>query len=171
MTVAVLCARRDSVYHDLGVDVYDADRDARTFPLRSGVPVVCHPPCRGWGRFRWRSNHDESELDLARFCVQACRANGGVLEHPEGSALWADQGLPRPLSIDQSWWGHPAPKRTWLFIFPEVRVPSFPIRLGSGTGRVTDLSRADRERTPPAFAEWLIELARICGEQHGLRGL
>ena len=163
MAVAVLCARRDSVYHRLpGVEVYDADRDARSFT--GGIPVVSHPPCRGWGRFRWRSNHSEDELDLARFCLSACRANGGVLEHPEGSALWAEQGLPRPLSIDQAWFGHPAPKRTWLFIYPQVRVPSFPILLGRPAGRVIDLPRDERERTPPAFAEWLIELAKLCGE-------
>ena len=159
----MLCARRDSVYKHLpGVDVYDADRDARSFPLGSGVPVVCHPPCRGWGRFRWRSNHTEDELDLARFCLKACQANGGGLEHPEGSALWAEQGLPRPLSLDQSWFGHPAPKRTWLHVVGAPRVPAFPISLALPATSVVHQSRADRERTPPAFAEWLIELARTC---------
>lgn len=54
MDVAVLFARADSIYKGLpGVDVYDADRDARTFP--GGCPVVAHPPCRAWavsGRLR-----------------------------------------------------------------------------------------------------------------------
>ena len=41
--VAVLFARRDSVYKTLpGTDVYDADRDARTYD--GDGPSLCHPP-------------------------------------------------------------------------------------------------------------------------------
>ena len=159
--VAVLCARRDSVYKlypDL--DVYDADRDAFTF--RGGVPVVADPPCRGWGRFRWRSTHDELELELARFCVRAVNENGGVLEHPEGSSLWAEMGLPPPLSVSQRWWGHPAEKRTWLHIVgvDGKGLPRLPFSLHPPARAVVDLSRPERERTPPAFAEWLLSVAR-----------
>jgi hypothetical protein len=46
-TVAVLFARADSVYKTMpGTDVYDAERDARTWP--GGAPVVAHPPCKRW---------------------------------------------------------------------------------------------------------------------------
>lgn len=51
MTVAVLFARTDSVYRSLpDVEVYDIERDARTFA--GGMPVVAHPPCRAalWPR-------------------------------------------------------------------------------------------------------------------------
>lgn len=55
MDVAVLFARQDSTYKALsGVDVYDIDRDARTF--QGGMPVVAHPPCRAWGRLRAFAN-------------------------------------------------------------------------------------------------------------------
>ena len=171
--VAILCARRDSVYKLLpDLEVFDADRDARSFG--GGVPVVAHPPCRGWGRFRWRSNHDENELDLARFCVHACQANGGVLEHPAGSALWADMSLPLAatpsrresgftLCVDQSWWGHPARKRTWLYVVGlSGRVPPLSYSLALPPTPVVHLGRAARERTPPAFAEWLVALAKQC---------
>jgi len=91
-TVAVLFADRDSIYKTLpGVDVYDVDRDARTFP--GGMPVVAHPPCRLWGNV-W-ANHpnplqkpDPQEKDLALFAVDAVRRCGGVLEHPASSRLW-----------------------------------------------------------------------------------
>lgn len=169
--VAVLCARRDSIYKAFhGLDVYDADRDA--FSFAGGVPVVAHPPCRGWGRFRWRSNHDENELELARFCVQATLSNGGVLEHPAASALWKDAGLPRPgqppslsgwtLSVDQSWWGHPSRKATWLLIVGVMphELPAVPYSLALPPIPVVDLARADRERTPPALASWLVECAK-----------
>ena len=49
-TIEVLCAARRSVYHSLpGVEVYDSKRDARSFP--GGIPVVGHPPCRGWSAY------------------------------------------------------------------------------------------------------------------------
>ena len=174
--VAVLCARRDSIYHGFkDLDVYDAGRDA--FSFRGGVPVVCHPPCRGWGRFRWRSNHDENELELARFCVRACQANGGVLEHPAASALWKDAGLPRPgqppsrsgwtLAVDQSWWGHPARKATWLYIVGLTDLPTIPYSLTLPPTPVVHLGRAERERTPPTFAEWLVLCAKLIGRGAG----
>ena len=50
--IAVLCARHDSPYKAIPTcDVYDEARDARTFP--GGVPVIAHPPCRGFGNFRF----------------------------------------------------------------------------------------------------------------------
>lgn len=49
-TVSVLCANRNSIYHDMeGVEVFDVDRDARTF--RGDTPIIGHPPCRTWSAF------------------------------------------------------------------------------------------------------------------------
>ncbi len=54
-TVAVLFARADSHYKALqGVEVYDMERDARTYD--GPWPVVAHPPCRAWGRLRQFAN-------------------------------------------------------------------------------------------------------------------
>jgi hypothetical protein len=170
MTPAVLFARRTSVYKDLACDVWDEDRDARKFA--GGVACVAHPPCRGWGRLRAFAKVAPGELDLARFAVAAVRANGGVLEHPAFSSLWRDQDLPPPgagydhsggwtLSVDQSWWGHRAPKATWLYIVgigPRA-IPSFPFHLGMAEHRVEWMGKAEREATPPAFASWLLDLA------------
>lgn len=193
-SVAALFVRADSVYKTMpGVDCYDAERDARTWP--GGVPVVAHPPCRGWGRLAHMSHADDAERELAVWAVAQVRRWGGVLEHPSASRLWAACCLaPRlagydaaggfTLLVDQHWWGHRARKRTWLYICGgEPRdVPALPLvlndppcivctsgrrrdgsRLRPGDERYRpEISKAEREATPPAFAAWLVELARRC---------
>lgn len=180
--VAVLFARSDSVYKTLpGCDVYDIERDARTWP--GGAPIVAHPPCRAWGGLRHFAKPRPDEKDLARWAVQQIIRWGGVLEHPAGSTLWQDMALPPPgqrrdyigwtLPIDQNWWGHRARKRTWLYIVGcEPRdVPDMPIVLGETTHVVQSRRRTDyrphitkpeREHTPIELARWLVELAGRC---------
>lgn len=193
MTVAVLFARADSNYKALpGVDVYDMERDARTYD--GPHPVVAHPPCRAWGRLRHLANPRPDEKALALFAVEQVRRFGGVLEHPAYSTLWAAAGLPSPgetdawggwtLPISQSWWGHKAEKATWLYVcgVGPRDVPEMPMVLGeaayvvASSGRRRDggrlrkgdrgwrpeITKAEREHTPPALAEWLVELARRC---------
>ena len=192
-TVAVLFARPDSVYKTLpGCDVYDIERDARTW--LGGAPVVAHPPCRAWGRLRAFAKPRHDEKDLARWSVSQVRQWGGVLEHPESSMLWADQHLPRgqerddfggwTMPIHQWWFGHRAQKRTWLYIVgvEPWEVPDFPLRLGQSDCRIRldkrrpdgthirkgdpdyqpILGDAEREHTPAELAVWLVELARRC---------
>lgn len=180
--VAVLFAREDSNYKAMpGVDVWDAERDARRWP--GGEPVVAHPPCRAWGRLRHFANPRADEKDLARWAVQQVRAWGGVLEHPASSTLWQDQQLPAPgkrdefggwtLPIVQMWWGHRAEKKTWLYICgAEPRdLPEMPLRLGEASHVVQSrkrhdcrphITKAEREHTPPELASWLVELAARC---------
>lgn len=183
--VAVLFARADSVYKTLpGCDVYDMERDARTFP--GGMPVVAHPPCRAWASLRHHAKPRDGEKDLAFLAIDAVRQDGGVLEHPWLSTLWQAAGLPEPgqfddwggwtLPIDQNWFGHRARKRTRLYIagVPPRHIPDMPIVLGEATHTVGLWSGRDRSRcrpsiakweyehTPPALAVWLVELARRC---------
>ena len=50
LPIAVLCVQKNNHYRGMeGVEVYDKQRDARTFP--GGMPVVAHPPCRAWSAF------------------------------------------------------------------------------------------------------------------------
>ncbi len=193
MTVAVLFARADSNYKAMpGCDVFDIERDARTFA--GGVPIVAHPPCRAWGRLRTFARPRPDEKALAIFAVSQVRAFGGVLEHPKGSTLWPAAGLPAPgqrdefggwtLPIFQSWWGHRAEKATLLYIVgcEPADLPAMPMLLGdathvvSGSGRRRDggrlrqgdrgwrpeITKHEREHTPPALAAWLVEVARRC---------
>ena len=194
--VAVLFARQDSTYKTMPVcDVFDIDRDARTWA--GGAPVVAHPPCRAWGGLRHMAKPRHDEKDLAIFAVRQVRTFGGVLEHPAFSTLWPAQGLPLPgqrdefggwtLPISQNWWGHKARKDTWLYIvgIEPAEIPDLPIVLGEAThvvatsGRRMDGSRlrkgdagwrpectkAEREHTPPALAAWLVSLAGRCKVQ------
>lgn len=174
--VAVLFARSDSIYKRLPhLDVYDIDRDARTWP--GGVPVVAHPPCRAWGRLRHFAKPRADEKALAFFAVDAVRQYGGVLEHPEASTLWAAAGLPRPGERDsfggftfpcsQKWWGHPAEKKTWLYVVgcSPSQLPPYPISLAPPLHRIGQIGegpRALREHTPPDLARWLVDLASRC---------
>ena len=193
MSIAVLFARSDSNYKTIqGCDVWDKDRDATRWS--GGVPVIAHPPCRGWGQLRKLANPAPGEKELALFAVDQVRRYGGVLEHPVASTLWPVAGLPEPgerdqyggwtLVISQRWWGHRAEKLTRLYIVgvEPGGVPDIPITLGEAecicgsSGRRRDGSRlrkgdpgwrpeitkAEREHTPPALAEWLVELAKQC---------
>lgn len=73
--VAVLFARQDSNYKSMPVcDVYDIDRDARTFP--GGLPVVAHPPCRTWGRLRQFAKGRPDEKTLGPWAVEQVRSWG-----------------------------------------------------------------------------------------------
>lgn len=171
--VAVLFARSNSIYKTIpGLDVYDIERDARTYT--GDAPVIAHPPCRGWGRLRHLAKVRPDERDLAIFAVDQVRRVGGVLEHPWASSLWTAADLPRPGRVDQFGgftfgvlqgdFGHSAPKATWLYICgitPRMLpVPSF--ELGEKLGRVELMGKAAREGTPPRFANWLVELATRC---------
>ena len=182
--VAVLFARADSIYKTLlGCDVWDAERDARLWP--GGAPGVYHPPCRGWGRMRgFAIKVRPDEKALALWSVKMLRKYGGVLEHPAHSTLWEAAGLPKPMEFLDEWgggtveikqfnWGHRAEKKTWLYIcglnlagwaaldFPKrPGKPIHCIRPTKSYPRMPSVTKPEREKTPPALAEWLVELAR-----------
>lgn len=183
-TVAALFCRADSIYKQIeGVEVYDEARDARTYD--GPWPVVAHPPCRAWGNFAMFAKPAPHERNLARLAVGLVREFGGVLEHPFGSKLWHAQSLPEvgkrdawggwTLVIDQHWWGHRAQKRTKLYIVgvEPSKIPAPPLKLGKAefvvgdVGRAStgddrpEISKAEREHTPPLLAQWLVDLARM----------
>jgi hypothetical protein len=170
--VSVLFARSDSCYFGLVDDVWDAQRDARNY--RGSNPFVCHPPCRGWGRLRHWAKPRPDEKALALFAVEQVRRCGGVLEHPWGSTLWHAAGLPHPgkvdawggwtLLVDQGWWGHAAPKPTYVYIVGADReqVGELPVQIQRAAGRTLNLSPAEREATPLPFARFLVGLAAKC---------
>ncbi len=174
--IAVLYARSDSCYFQLADHVFDVNRDARTYD--ANFPVVAHPPCRAWGRLRHLAKPRPDEKLLALHALEQVRRCGGVLEHPMGSSLWEHAQLPRPgcapdafggytILIDQGWFGHPAPKPTYLYIVGISRhlLPVTPVQLHRAEGRTLDLSPADREKTPLKFANWLVRLASMCTVQ------
>jgi len=188
--ITILFVRTDSIYKTMAVECWDAERDATQY--QGPGPIVAHPPCRAWGCLRKFARPRPGEKGLALWAVDKVRECGGVLEHPCGSRLWPEAGLPRPgkdgdqfggftLDVDQHWWGHRAQKRTWLYVCGCKRneIPSMPIRitqapcvitnmhgLRSGmTGYRKEVTKREREATPKEFAEWLIEVASRCSRK------
>lgn len=178
--VVALYVDRLGPYPKLVKEWYDETRDARTY---SGPwPVVAHPPCGPWGNFKHMCTKQNPYLAI--LAVDQVRRWGGVLEHPKGSTLFGsfapkpgdapDRWGGRTYDVQQVSWGHCCVKPTRLYI---VGVPPIIVCAGIRTGgkpthRMTngprgvsargDLLRASstqRSRTPPAFAEWLIDLA------------
>ncbi len=178
--VAVLYVDPLGPYPKLVRHWYDEKKDARTYA--GPWPVVAHPPCGPWSSLR--SLSQETTKDCAPAALEAVRHWGGVLEHPCGSAFFKYAGLPRPgrlpdafggstFEVDQCDWGHPARKRTWLYVcglrwaMPNGPTPKTPTHWcsGGGTGRgrtpigIKVCSAQQRRRTPEAFARWLLGIA------------
>lgn len=168
--VAALYVRADGHYPNMPrVDAWDVERDAARYV--GPHPVVAHPPCGPWGRFRHSCTTQRA--DLAVRAVDQVRRCGGVLEHPASSHLWIACELPPPggkrdrwggwtLHVRQSWWGHAAPKQTWIYIVGREDVLELPPAVPDPGGRIENMSRRQRELSPERFATWLVLLARGC---------
>jgi hypothetical protein len=163
------------------VNAWTEKDDARRYA--GPFAVVAHPPCGPWSALKHLHRAKPGEKDCAPLAVLAVRLWVGVLEHPAHSQLWKTMNLPKPgeedeygfcIEVQQCDWGHVARKRTWLYCvdvdlmrvkFPPMREPTHWCS-GGGTGRgrvpkgIKVCSAQQRRRTPPAFAEWLVALAR-----------
>lgn len=190
--VAALFVETDGQYFGLqGVDAWDEDRDARTYP--GPYPVVAHPPCHLWTNFaylnfkRYGGEHNRPGNDGGCFAsaLASVRRWGGVLEHPAFSHAWKAHGLLAPLRVGwmqmcrnewvcevwQSAYGHPARKRTWLFYCGD-KPSELRWERPSGTHQVgwfdrikPTLGKKAASATPPAFRDLLISLARSAERQ------
>ena len=145
-------------YRGLGLDCYDIARDARSF-LGVG-PVIAHPPCRAWGRYKAWAKPRPDEKGLALWALDLVRRNGGVLEHPLSSSLWAHLSpleRSRSLVIRQCDFGHRAEKETLLFWARLGPSPALPPSYDGPLVPVENMGRQERERTPPELARFLVE--------------
>jgi hypothetical protein len=191
ITVAALYVDPRGPYpHIPGVEWWGLPyRDAKLYP--GWHPIVAHPPCGPWGAMRHLSRKQDPLC--AVHAVGQARKWRGVLEHPAGSKLWAAMGLPLPgqspdwyggytVEVSQCDWGHVARKRTWLYlvgvprsaiVVPAARKPTHWVSGGrTNSSRkgspvppgIKVCSAQQRRRTPPAFAEYLVSLARAAAE-------
>ncbi len=174
--IAILCASKNSAYHRMDdVEVYDVDRDARTFA--GGMPIVAHPPCRAWSQFAANMGHVPipAERDLGLWCCEKLRECGGVLEQPVGSRLFTAAGLhANPAiwvtTVHQFWWGYPCRKQTWLaFCGIDQANVTVPLRLRGSVGRSAmkaweNMTARRKSETTPEFAAWLVAMARMANE-------
>lgn len=173
--IAALYVTKGGVYYGLdGVDPWDEARDARNYA--GPFPVVAHPPCNRWSRLsagRLRGQ-DGGCFEAA---LASVRRWGGVLEHPAVTQAWPAFGLKRPqgqghwsrtldspdewvCEVDQSLWGYPARKPTWLLYVGEHPPAIMPALYPRHSRSCADVWSGRRSRTPPAFRDLLIGLAR-----------
>lgn len=175
-----------------GVDVWDVERDARRWPGGSPVVAHPPCRAWGQLRALANPRPDEKALALfavdqvRKFGGVLEHPKNSTLWKVAGlprpgqhDALggWI-------LPIFQSTWGHRAEKATFLYIVGclPVDIPVMPFHLGDAlyvcgtSGRRRDGSRlrkgdlgwrpeitkAEREHTPPELAAWLVELAGKC---------
>lgn len=177
MMVAALYVATGGCYFGLpDVDPWDAERDARLYA--GPHPVVAHPPCATWGVFA-RQGKTLRGLGEDDGCFASALASvrkwGGVLEHPAHSSAWHAHGLVQPLmaggwyvagdgigwtcTVEQGWYGHEAPKPTWLYACG-VELPSLRWGHRRMVSNFNNLSSRKRAATPLPFRDVLLSIAR-----------
>ena len=178
--VAALYVEKGGAYFGLeGVDPWDEERDARLYA--GPWPVVAHPPCNRWSRLAtFRRQRDGEDGGCFAHALYTVRRFGGVLEHPAHTLAWSRFGLMRPpergwgrslydegwvCEVDQRHYGHEARKPTWLYLhggnppamaWGRAERSDKTIQASYGGGR----RQAIRSRTPPAFRDALLAMAR-----------
>ena len=170
------------------IDPWDIDRDARTYD--GPWPVIAHPPCATWCQLapvnqkRWGKMIGDDHGTFAA-ALAAVRQWGGILEHPAYSYAWRRYRLPVPhrggwttalddpgmtTELDQSAYGHPARKRTWLYAVGIDPAPldwrhvtgTAVVGAGIHTGECAGRPRIDgapASATPPGLRDLLVTLA------------
>jgi hypothetical protein len=189
-TVAALYVERDGIYANMpGVELWDEVRDARLYPGPHPVVAhpPCNRWCQlaplNQSIHGYQIGDDGGCFAAA---LESVRRFGGVLEHPAWTLAWPAFGLPAPpafgwqRSFDGSWvcevsqaaYGHECRKLTWLYYVGEA--PPAPaiwarpkaakaismLTNGGTPASVERVTGKDALKTPPAFAEYLIALAR-----------
>lgn len=166
--VAALFVRADSVYNTIPqVYCYDKNRDAFTY--NGDAPVVCHPPCRSWGRYANKARQlEKADIDGFRFCIETVRRVGGVIEHPSSSTAWFSHDLSDFMiyKVYQSFFGHKSHKETYIAMYSPHHQDylSLPCVQGKNNYPVESMGKKDREATPIDFAQALTYLARDLGK-------
>lgn len=189
---ALFCRRDSNYKELDSVDVWDAERDARRWPGGCPVIAHPPCRAWGQLRKLANPEPGEKELALfavsqvRKFGGVLEHPKNSTLWPaaglPEPGRRDAFGGWTLP--INQNWWGHRAEKPTRLYIVgcEPNEIPELPLALGEAShicgssGRRRDGSRlhkgdlgwrpeitkAEREHTPPLLAEWLVNLARRC---------
>lgn len=113
------CVRVAVLYCDMR-GPYIGMTDVHCYPVLAEYytgpyPVICHPPCEAWGRFRWKARTDRKFTGLV--AIDQVHQFGGVIEHPWRSRLFIEHWQPggRVQTVDQSAFGHACRKRTDLY--------------------------------------------------------
>lgn len=177
-----------------GCDVWDIERDARRWPGGCPVVAHPPCRAWGRLRALANPRPDEKALALwavdqvRKFGGVLEHPAGSTLwkEKPLPAPGRRDEFGGWTLPVFQSDWGHRAEKATFLYIVgcAPADLPEMPLALGEAThvigasGRRSDggrlrkgdrgwrpeVTKAEREHTPPALAQWLCEVAAKCSK-------
>lgn len=173
-------------------DVWDAERDARKWKGGAPVVAHPPCRAWGRLRMQAKPRPDEKALALfavdqvRTFGGVLEHPKGSTLWQAAGLPRpgQRDEFGGWTLPIFQSWWGHRAEKATYLYIVgcEPADIPAMPMMLGGAShviaqnrtrsdgtrirkgdaGWRPEVSKAEREHTPPALAAWLVQLADRC---------
>lgn len=176
-----------------GCDVFDIDRDARNWPGGCPVVAHPPCRAWGRLRHFAKPRDDEKQLaifaveQVRRFGGVLEHPEGSTLWGAAGLPApgQRDEYGGWALPVFQQWWGHRAEKATLLYIVgcAPAEIPDLPFVLGKASHVIAqnrsmpdgsrmkkghpswrpEVSKAEREHTPQALAEWLVELASRCG--------
>lgn len=167
----------------------DARLYAGPWPVVAHPPCARWCRLAGLVEARWGHKRGDDGGTFAA-ALAAVRRWGGVLEHPAYSDAWVAFGLPRPgrhggwygglcggwsAHVEQGRYGHPAKKATWLYAHGielaslawgsslDVQSSALVSWCGNRT-RAGDkrprVGKAAAARTPPAFRDLLLSIAR-----------
>jgi hypothetical protein len=199
-TVAALYVDEAGVYSGLeGVEVWGGSRDARLYsgpyPVVAHPPCNKWSPLAWINQGRLPGYVVGDDGGCFQAALEAVEFFGGVLEHPAQTIAWRRHDLPRPdrghwcgtfrggwvTEVDQGTYGHRARKRTWLYyVGPEppdldwtpavsdVIVSGFLHRKGTDESR--RVRPAEASRTPEAFRDVLLQMARSAAVSLSVRG-
>jgi hypothetical protein len=189
--ISVLFCREDSVYKIMGLDCWDIARDAKNWP-GGNVGIYHPPcRAWGTLKHFAKPIPGEKELAIWSIeqlrmyggVLEHPRSSSlwKYMNLPTGTKR--DEWGGFSISINQHWFGHRAEKKTLLYIVGmnpgDIPDYSFSNTLPTGViytgfkrrsngkkvchknGRV-EISKKEREATPPAFAEWLVAIAKKC---------
>lgn len=154
--ISVLCTHAKSNYKSIpGLDLWPDPRNAYNFS--GDNPVIAHPPCAQWSRMKNFARINKEEKDLAVFCWEKVLQNGGIFEHPAGSSFFNYVAADRKnmLSVNQSWWGFPCTKRTYLY-FHRCSAIAVPLSFDCVTKTVNQLHSSKRSIMPLSFCTYLV---------------
>lgn len=186
---ALFVDKRGPYWNRDDVDAWDVERDARKYdgphPVVAHPPCFLwvNMAAVNWKRYQrqlpawYPGGSDEGCFASA---LAAVRAHGGVLEHPAFTHAWEAHGLTAPArgwghvgnrewvcEVWQSAYGHAARKRTWLLYVGDRAPFELDWRREPGTAQIgwfdrikPTLSKLEALKSPPAFAEMLLSLAR-----------
>ncbi len=111
--VNVLWCRSDSNYFRILPPecIWTKERDARSYAGSS--PVICHPPCGPWGKYKARCFQEAMDGEIS---IKLVHRYGGIVEQPLGSKLFETCGRGGLIvRVRQGEFGHLAQKDSLLY--------------------------------------------------------